>query len=187
MRLFVAFDLPQDVRDILGECIARLRQDAVSAKWMRPEALHVTLKFIGHVPEDMLSRIRAAVEPVRSSAPVEMQFRGIGFFPNDHRPRVIWCGVAASLNLASLAADVDAALEPLGIATESRAFLPHLTLARFKGPGNIAELREAASKYRDREFGSVRASEFHLFESFLKPSGAEYKNLAAFPFTLGAA
>lgn len=165
--------------------MARLRPAAGSAKWVRPEALHVTLKFIGHVPNDMLKRIRAALLVVRSAAPVDLQFRGIGFFPSDHRPRVIWCGVAASPNLSALAADVGAALEPLGIAAESRTFLPHLTLARWKEPEKPGKIQEAASEYCERDFGALRASEIHLFESFLKPSGAEYKKLDTFRFIEG--
>lgn len=166
--------------------MAQLRPSVGNVKWVRPEALHITLKFIGHVPVEMLPRIREALVGICSSSPVEMQFRGIGFFPSDHRPRVIWCGVAASPNLAALAADVNAALEPLGVAAESRAFLPHLTLARWKEPGRTGKIQEAAQEFRDRNFGALRASEFHLFESLLKPSGAEYKKLATFAFTGGA-
>lgn len=186
MRLFVAFDLPHEIRAALGECMARLRPSAGDAKWVRPEALHITLKFVGHKPEEMLSRIREALLGVCSSSPVEMQFRGIGFFPSGHRPRVIWCGVAASTNLAALAAEVNAALEPLGNEKESRAFLPHLTLARWKEAGRTGKIQEAANEFCDRNFGALRASEFHLFESFLKPSGAEYRKLATFTFTEGA-
>lgn len=166
--------------------MARLRPSAGGAKWVRPEALHITLKFIGHVPEETLARIREALVGIRSPSPVEMQFRGIGFFPSDHRPRVIWCGVAGSPNLAALAADVNAALEPLGVEKEPRAFLPHLTLARWKEPGSTGKIQEAAKEFRERNFGALRASEFHLFESFLKPSGAEYQKLATFIFTKGA-
>lgn len=182
MRLFVAFDLPQETREALAECMSRLRPSAGNARWVRPEALHVTLKFIGHVAEEMLPRIREALFRLRADSPVEMQFRGIGFFPSEHRPRVIWCGVAASPNLAALASDVNAALEPLGIAKEPRAFLPHLTLARWKEPAKGEKIQEAAGEFRDRSFGVLRSSEFHLFESFLKPSGAEYQRLATFAF-----
>jgi 2'-5' RNA ligase len=186
VRLFVAFDLPRETREALAECMARLRPSAGGAKWVRPEALHVTLKFIGHKPDEMLPRIRQALLAIRSPSSVEMQFRGIGFFPSENRPRVVWCGVAASPNLAALAADVSAALEPLGVAAETRAFLAHLTLARWKEPERAGKIQDAAQEFRDRNFGTLRASEFHLFESYLKPSGAEYKKLATFVFTGGA-
>ncbi len=186
MRLFVAFDLPRDTREALRECVARLRPAAGNAKWVRPEGLHVTLKFIGHQPEEMLPRLRQALLEIHCPAPVEMQFRGIGFFPGEYRPRVIWCGVAASPNLAALAGDVNAALEPLGIPAETRAFLPHLTLARWKEPERAVKIQEAAKEFRDRNFGVLCASEFHLFESFLKPSGAEYQKLATFAFNESA-
>lgn len=187
MRLFVALDLPEDVRLALRDLLAQLRPTCRSARWVRPEAMHITLKFIGETGPKKLDSIRAALVPVHSDRPVEMRFRGLGFFPNERRPRVIWCGVEASKNLAQLAASVESALEPLGIAPELRAFVPHLTLARIQSPEGINKLVQAANELKSNDCGSARETEFHLFESILKPSGAEYKRLASYPFVKGAA
>ena len=186
MRLFVALESPDNVRAALIDLVARLKPLCRSASWVRPEGMHVTLKFIGHAIADgdsqKLAAARAALAAVQSAAPVDLLFRGIGFFPNARRPRVAWCGIQASTNLVPLAADVERALEPLGIPRESRALVPHLTLARFKiPPGGDALVREAEN-FAGHEFGSTRETQFHLFESRLKPGGAEYAKIQSFRF-----
>jgi len=220
LRLFAALDLPDETRCAIGEATQALQSlthaDGKSGpvRWARPEGMHVTLKFIGHVgdpadPSDeqnILSSICAALATLRSRRPVEMNFRGIGFFPDAHRPRVVWCGVETSPNFASLAADTDGVLSSLGIEPNEKASVPHITLARFRSsnsfgnplgnrPGSrpdnrvggpltqaTADLLRAAEKMSSTSFGASSASEFHLFESFLKPSGAEYKRVRTFPF-----
>src|SRR5580658_5066374 len=102
--------------------IARLRDVARGARWVRPEGVHVTLKFIGETPPEQVSAIEGALRGARAAAPVEAKFRGAGFFPNERHPRVFWAGVEASPNLAELAGDVDRRLSALGIAAESREF-----------------------------------------------------------------
>jgi RNA 2',3'-cyclic 3'-phosphodiesterase len=152
------------------------------ARWVRPENLHVTLKFIGHVDAGKLEGIRAALAEVRSENPVALRFRGLGFFPNGKRPRVFWAGMEASPNLAPLASEIDARVKKLGIAGETREFAPHLTLARFDPPGISDGLSAIAQENAAREFGATRTEEFHLFESKTRPTGAEYTRLASFPF-----
>jgi RNA 2',3'-cyclic 3'-phosphodiesterase len=187
VRLFVALDLREEVRQVVRELIARLKPASRSARWVPPESMHMTLKFIGYAAPEKLEAILSALAPIRSPRPVELHFRGIGFFPDEKRPRVIWCGMEASANLASLAADVERALEPLGIAPESRDFVPHLTLARFNAPEKSPELVRIANELQSRELGSASENEFHLFESVLHRSGAEYRKLASYPFVQGAA
>ena len=118
-----------------------------------------------------------------------MDFRTLGFFPHERRPRVLWCGIAASPNLAKLAADVDSALTPSGIPAESRDFVPHLTLARFSlergGPGAADKVVRTADEMKSYDFGSARETEFHLIHSQLRPAGAEYTRLESFPIVKG--
>jgi RNA 2',3'-cyclic 3'-phosphodiesterase len=182
VRLFVALDIPDEVRRAIGEMIARLRDVARGARWVRPEGVHVTLKFIGETPEEQVAKIDAALRAVRAVGPVEAKFRGAGFFPNERHPRVFWAGVEASPNLAQLAGDVDARLASLGTEVETREFRPHLTLARFKSEDGLARLREEIKKLEPFDFGSMKTSEFHLFRSQLGPGGAKYTKLASFPF-----
>jgi 2'-5' RNA ligase len=187
VRLFVALQIPSAVRDNLAALIEELRAaDAAAtknkARWVRAENLHVTLKFIGNVDATKLDAIRAALGEVSAGGAVELRFRGVGFFPNEKRPRVLWAGIVASANLAPLAAGIDARIEKLGIARETREFAPHLTLARFDPPGISEKLQSAARENSAREFGAVRTGEFHLFESETRPTGAEYTHLSSFSF-----
>ena len=192
MRLFVALEIPTEVRDGFGALITELRAADSSfsknrARWVRPENLHVTLKFIGHVDAGKLDAIQAALAEVRVDRQIELRFRGLGFFPNGKRPRVFWAGIEGSPNLAPLAAEIEARLAKVGISGETREFVPHLTLARFDPPGISDGLSAIAQENVAREFGAARTGEFHLFESKTKPSGAEYMRLASFSFAPTAA
>ena len=191
MRLFVALEIPSAVRQHLRTLIAELRavdpeRSKGRARWVRPENLHVTLKFIGHVDTDKLRPIREALSEIGSEASVQVRFHGVGFFPGEKRPRVLWVGIDASPNVVILAKGIDQRLVPVGIAAETRAFTPHLTVARFDPPGISEKLREAMRNKSDTDFGTLRTNEFHLVESKLKPTGAEYTTLQSFRFAAEA-
>lgn len=189
MRLFVALDLPDAVRERLRDLMTQLKTACPEARWVRPEGIHVTLKFIGHVDAIKADAIREKLRTIRNERPVEVELRGIGFFPNDKRPRVAWAGVHGSANLAKLAADIEDAIAPLGIERESRQYSPHLTLARINPEKvqrpHIEKLVAAATKFEDANFGSAHATEFHLYESVTKPSGAEYRIIESYAFVKG--
>lgn len=186
MRLFVALDIPETVRHQLHGLMESLRKVCPGARWVRPEGIHVTLKFIGHVDGAKCGAIRRALERVHSERRVEMRFYGLGFFPNGTRPRVAWCGVEGTPNLAELAAEIDQAVARLGFEREKRAYTPHLTLARIDAEkvrrGEIEKLVDAAVEFAGASFGSASENEFHLYESVTKSSGAEYKKLQSFAF-----
>jgi RNA 2',3'-cyclic 3'-phosphodiesterase len=186
VRLFVALDFPDAVRDAIRNLIARLKPLCKDARWVRPEGMHVTLKFIGYVDAGKLDPIITALSKVHSDAPVEMRFRGVGFFPTERRPRVFWGGIEASPNLGELAAGIEHALEALEIEAEKREFLPHLTFARFESPKGTARLLEAAKELQSLDLGTTRETEFHLYESVLHRSGAEYTKRKSFSFVKGA-
>jgi 2'-5' RNA ligase len=146
----------------------------------------VTLKFIGHTQPERLEAICAALSAVRSDTPVELRFRGLGFFPNGNRPRVCWAGVQACPNLAALAGKIDKSLEQLGVPGETRLFAPHLTLARFEPPIISGKIHAVVESNISQDFGTLRTNEFHLFQSLLKPSGAEYTIVRSFSFSTEA-
>jgi 2'-5' RNA ligase len=187
MRLFVALEIPSAVREKLAALIEALRAVSPQTRWVRTENLHVTLKFIGEVPEAKLADIRVALAGIRSDLPCTLDFRGLGFFPNEKYPRVLWAGVEAPPNFRTLAADIDLAMEPLGIPREHRPFSPHLTLSRFERTWPPEKLRVAIHENGARDFGSLRTGKFHLIESKLKPSGAEYTTLESFAFAVAEA
>jgi RNA 2',3'-cyclic 3'-phosphodiesterase len=183
VRLFVALNLNDEVRAAIDQFCDKLRLEFPSARWVRTEGIHVTLKFIGEVASDVRPRIESALGNVHSDAPVEMMFRGTGFFPDARRPRVCWAGIDASPNLADVAAQVESQLEPLGIARESREFKPHLTLARIPETRGIEKLHDALRKLGPADFGMVRTNEMHLFQSELVRGGAKYTCLKTFTFS----
>jgi RNA 2',3'-cyclic 3'-phosphodiesterase len=187
MRLFVALEIPSTVRENLAELLKTLRAVSPQTRWVRPENLHVTLKFIGEVPEAKLSAIQNSLMGVRSDRPVTLDFQRLGFFPNEKHPRVFWAGIETSADLKTLAADIESAMEKLGIPREQRPFSPHLTLARFEPRRLPEKLRTAIQENAARDFGSLRTSQFHLIESNLKPSGAEYTTVESFRFAAAEA
>jgi RNA 2',3'-cyclic 3'-phosphodiesterase len=186
VRLFVALDLPDELRRALADVIERLKPTCREARWVRPETMHLTLKFIGHAVEDgdtqKLDAVRAALASVRSEHPIELCFHGVGFFPDARRPRVVWCGVKGSPNLARVVGEIEQALEPLGIPRDKREFVPHLTLARIESTRGADALARAAAELESRDFGSARETKFYIFESALKRTGAEYTKIEAYEF-----
>lgn len=182
MRLFVALELSEAVHAAVRDLIGRLERARADIRWVRPEGMHLTLKFIGEVPEEKLEPIRAALSGVTSPQPVTLEFRELGYFPNERRPRVLWVGIEASDNLAPLAAQIEAALEPLGIEREDRDYVPHLTLGRFKSSKRVDKLQEEIAALPAAEFGRIETGEFFLFQSKLSPAGAQYTKLELFPF-----
>lgn len=182
MRLFVALEIPAEVRTRLAALIRELRALAPEVKWVRAENLHLTLKFIGETESAKLDAIRAALAEVRSGHAIALLVQGLGFFPDDQRPRVLWAGTRVPDHLAQLAIDTDAVVASLGFPRERRPFAPHLTLARLAGTPIPEPLREAIQRDAVRAFGAWQAREFHLIESRLKPAGAEYTTVQSFPF-----
>jgi 2'-5' RNA ligase len=187
MRLFVALEIPSTVRENLADLVKALRAVSPQTRWVHPENLHVTLKFIGEVAEAKLGVIRSALAGVHSDQPAILEFRGLGFFPNEEHPRVFWARIEASANLKTLATDIDNVTERLGIPREYRPFSPHLTLARFEPPRVPEKLRVAILEHAAHNFGSLRTNQFHLIESKLKASGAEYTTVESFPFAAAEA
>jgi 2'-5' RNA ligase len=191
VRLFVALEISSTVRERFATLINQLRaleskSSPKKPRWVRPENLHVTLKFIGHIDPAPLDPIRATLAKLCSDGPVDLRFRGLGFFPNAKRPRVLWAGTAASPNLSSLARDIDSSLAKLGIPAEERAFTPHLTLARCEPSAISAAMAGVVERDSACDFGGLRTTQFHLVESKLKASGAEYTTLQSFVFAAEA-
>jgi 2'-5' RNA ligase len=180
VRLFVAIDVPQHVKDAIETGVARrLRGAASGARWTRPEGRHLTLKFLGNVDDDREAEIAGVVEAVAARhAAFEAAFNEIGGFPNVRRPRVLWVGIGQGNEaMAEIAADLESSFAPLGFEPEGRDFREHFTLARFPKP-TVLELPAIAVP--DEVF-AVR--ELILFESKLHPKGARYTVRDRFEFS----
>ncbi len=185
MRLFVAVDIPPSIRDTIVETCEQLKPAAPDARWVRPESLHLTLKFIGHRPDDLLERIQSALAQVHATASLKMELKGLYFFPQKRFPRVLAVFVhpqETMLAMGELAKKIEFRLEPLGIEREGRNFRAHLTVARLDPRGKHDALEKALADVMRSDFGAFETSEFHLYQSELKRGGAVYTRLASFPF-----
>jgi 2'-5' RNA ligase len=183
VRLFVAISLSVELLDRFSALLQELRALAPLAKFVPTENLHLTLKFLGEVPHAKLDEVRSVLSTIRSEQPGALEFRALAFFPNERHPKVLWVDVESTTSLKSLAANIDRATHTLGFPRETRAFTPHLTLARFYKPGLPPKLRAAVTDHAPSTFGSLVVSNFCLIESKLKPSGAEYTIRESFPLT----
>jgi RNA 2',3'-cyclic 3'-phosphodiesterase len=189
MRLFVALDIPGEIRAKISAYVDELRRIAPEEKWVRPESYHLTLKFIGEWKRDV-GELISALEQVQATH-VSLSFSGCGFFPNPRSPRVFWVGIHADEHLPMLARHVDESCSSLGIERENRDFTPHLTLARTRSgsprpkrderpSSTMRHLAERIAGMPEPDFGTMLATEFYLYESKLSSSGARYFKLKSF-------
>ena len=181
MRLFVAVDLPEEVREVLRGGLGSLKRDQSPARWVRPEGMHITLKFLGEQDPELVEGLDGAVAgPLSSLPPVTVRLGGGGYFPNDRRPRVAWVGGQA-VGLEGWARAVEDAAANLGVAREPRAFSLHLTLARLERPWGVQAVQHFLVQVGKWQFPEFVAREAVLFQSELQPSGAVYTPLRRWP------
>ncbi len=182
VRSFLAVEVTPAVREGLVSLKRELAAAGADVRWVRDQALHVTVKFLGSMAAENLARARGALAAALRSFPVfAVEARGLGVFPSLRRPRVVWVGTPAA-ELARLSAAIDAALDPLGVAPESRPFKGHITLGRVRSPKGWARLEEALKVHWNDDFGICEASELAAYRSDLRPDGALYTKLWTVPF-----
>ncbi len=178
MRLFVAIELTEKVREALRVAVDRLRPQ-LPLRWVPVENWHLTLKFIGEWPDERRGEVVSALRRVKWAGPIQFAVEGLGVLPSRRSPRVFWAGARHGEDLPELAASVDQALAVLGVERERRAFKPHITLGRVKKRIRPADLKRAIDDGQ-KEFGPVRTDRFVLFQSELRPSGAVYRKVEEF-------
>ncbi len=186
VRAFIAIDLPQDIRRELRELIDRLEaaMDGLPIRWVRPEAIHLTLRFLGDTGLEQVPELKRDLEGIgRDNQAFSIHVGGLGCFPNLRRPRVLWVGVQEETGaLKRLQQGVEDMCRRLGFSPERRSFSPHLTLARVRqgGEAKVAGAFERSiNSERDESLGQVLVEEVILFRSELKPDGAVYRQLAS--------
>ncbi|MFH1139327.1 MAG: RNA 2',3'-cyclic phosphodiesterase [Pseudomonadota bacterium] len=183
MRSFFAISLPEEFREEISRLRDQLRPCGADVKYVRPESVHLTLKFLGDIPEAMATPLsRAVSQAASSSTPFDLKIQGVGLFPGPRRPRVIWLGLTGDVEkLSALRETVETVAEQFGFPREDRAFTPHLTLGRVRSPRGGDSLAANLNKLDPRPLGFT-ARELVLFQSILKPSGAVYNPLERIPF-----
>ncbi len=183
VRAFVAVNLDQGLKDALAKVQERLKATRADVGWVRPESLHLTLKFLGQVEE---SRLGAVAKAIGTAATGYGSFRlvlgGLGAFPQPRAARVVWIGVQQGAEaLLTLQARVEAGLEALGFAREERPFAAHLTLGRVRGPARREQLAVALTSIPAEPLGEMMLHRIDLMKSELGPGGARYTALQTFP------
>jgi RNA 2',3'-cyclic 3'-phosphodiesterase len=177
MRLFLAVELPDKVRDVIARGLATLKRDQPAARWVRAEGIHVTLKFLGEVPDTAVAALGEAVPPALAAfAPVQVRLGGGGFFPNERRARVAWLGGTAP-GLEAWAAALEDVAAGLGVEREQRPFSLHLTLARLERPWGVQAVEHFKVQAGKWQLEPFVAREVVLFRSELQPGGAVYTAL----------
>jgi 2'-5' RNA ligase len=192
MRTFIALDIDDAIRQRIQRFMEGVSGFAPDARWVRPESLHVTLKFIGEKPTEVVEEVKRALSNIRAES-FEVSIRGYGFFPTAKAARVFWVGIESGPQLSALAKSVDEATFALGIPKEDHAFTPHLTLARGGGRSgaprwrkddatnkNFQHLQDKLAALPTPDFGTMAAHEFFLYQSQLSQGGSRYTKIADF-------
>jgi len=183
LRLFVALDLPAGHRQEIGRRAAALRREVPSARWVRPEAMHLTLAFLGDTPAERVDELTAALAPVFAALPVlDLALAGAGTFPPRRPARVAWVGLTGPAALSTLQRRVaDAAFGVLDRAAEGKPFHAHVTVARPRRPWNRRAADQFAAAFETPVGEPFTVREGVLYRSELNPGGAIYTPLARFP------
>lgn len=180
IRAFIAIELPEEARAELGRMIDALRKavgggGGKDLKWVNPDNIHLTLKFLGDVAPEMIDEVAGAMDEAASgTGPMSLAIGGVGGFPNLRSPRVVWAGLDAPEELAELHEALEDALAPLGFAPEERAFRPHLTLCRVKAPAAGRSIGPKAEALDPGEKVRFTAGSISLIKSVLTPKGPKY-------------
>jgi 2'-5' RNA ligase len=187
IRAFIAIELSEEIQSQLEQVTAVLknRSGGLPIRWVPVENVHLTLKFLGDVSLSNLELLKKMLRSVGSAHhPFEVSAGGLGTFPNPHRPRVIWIGLEAPAEMASLQHAVDVDTARLGYDREERPFSPHLTVGRVSRNASPAEIRAIARVVEESRVGFLGAAwveAVHLFKSELQPGGAVYTCLFSAP------
>jgi 2'-5' RNA ligase len=180
LRVFLAVHPSSEVLAEIERTREELAASGADVRWARADGIHVTIKFLGEVPEPELGGIeRALGERLAELEPIDVEARGLGVFPNWKRPRIVWVGLEGE-GLGMIADAAERALAPLGFPPEGREFAAHLTLGRVRSLRGWETLSRQLQTDRERAFGRSRIAEATLYKSDLRPDGSVYTPLRVF-------
>lgn len=183
VRAFLAIPLPRQVQDSIKSVQRSLHVRIPDVRWTTTENLHLTLHFFGEVEQETLEKIKVSVLSVRGcKRPFPVEVKGLGTFPNRHRPRILWLGLEPKDQLGQLYEICRKNLQQAGVATESRPYTPHLTIGRLRErKGSLTGLTGGNSSIGCERIGRFCVDRLVLFESRLQPGGAEHIPLLTVP------
>jgi len=179
MRTFIAIEIPDEIKKEMAKVQDELKRSGADAGWTRPEGIHLTLKFLGEVPEAKIEEIKKAlVQAAETTSRFRLKIAGAGTFPNPKNPRVVWLGVSGDIDkLSALQGSVEKSMMAMGFDREERAFSPHLTLARIKYLRPQYSWQKAIDSIKDIRLAEFDVDYVNLMKSDIKPSGAVYTEI----------
>jgi RNA 2',3'-cyclic 3'-phosphodiesterase len=179
MRTFIAIEIPDEIKKEMAKVQDELKRSGADAGWTRPEGIHLTLKFLGEVPEAKIEEIKKAlVQAAETTSRFRLKIAGAGTFPNPKNPRVVWLGVSGDIDkLSALQGSVEKSMMAMGFDREERAFSPHLTLARIKFLRPQYSWQKAIDSIKDIRLAEFDVDYVNLMKSDIKPSGAVYTKI----------
>lgn len=187
LRTFIAVDFPIDVKLKIEEITAyfktQLPKQAI--KWVDPNNMHLTLKFMGETPIEKLERIKASIHQVVTTFQIfSIEIKTLGMYPNANQPRVIWLGIQGGENLITLHKQLDASLKEVGIQPERRPFSPHLTIGRVRRNADLESVKtlgKTLSQFKVSSLGNISITQIVYYQSELTPQGPNYTILQSTP------
>lgn len=179
VRTFIAIKLTPEIISNISGVQEELKKSVIEVKWVKPENIHLTLKFLGHITPEELEKVKLATrETLKPFAPFEVSVSGLGAFPKIEYPRVIWVGIdKGKKELTKIASRIEENLAKIGFAKEKRGFSPHLTLGRIKSLKGGERLIETFTKLKAANLGSMRVTKISIMKSELRPLGPVYTSL----------
>lgn len=179
MRCFIAIELPDTVETILEEIQENFKKCGIDLKWVKPGAIHLTLKFLGNVQEETVGEIVQRMKKVCGGyTTFALALKGVGIFPNLRSPRVLWVGIRDGDVLVRFQKEIDAGMASLGFKRENRGFTPHLTLGRFRSFKGVKCFHDIMKQYEGKDFGTFQVHSLSLMRSDLHPAGARYSRIS---------
>jgi len=180
IRSFIAIDIPQSIKNIIARVQSDFKESGADVKWVNPELIHLTLKFLGNIKEEQIDEIKKSmIKSVKGITPFFMTLRDIGVFPNIRYPRVIWMGLEDKTErLLILQKNIEENLNILGFTPEERKFSPHLTIGRLKSLKGKSRLANMIHAKKDMNIdGSISVNKINLMKSELRVTGPIYSVL----------
>ncbi len=184
IRTFLAIDLPEGIKRGISGLQDRLKRDECHIGWVRPEAIHLTLKFLGEIDEKGVPEIEAAItKATKGFVPFNLRIMGLGVFPNLKKPGIIWLGInEEGDNLLRLQSRIEEEMEKIGHPREERGFKPHLTIGRVRDPSGLKGLIDAIESEKEVDLGGFETEAVLIMRSDLRPEGPTYTRLCEIKF-----
>ena len=182
MRCFIAIEISEVIKSVLLEIEEELKKYGADVRWVKPDNIHLTLKFLGNIKDESTDKIIKTVEEICSRYDsFDLMIKGLGIFPNRKSPRVLWVGIEGNDILAALQKEIDEGMSSLGFENEKRKFTAHLTLGRFRSPRGNEALLDALNQRKNDSFGHITVKSLFLIKSDLSPAGARYIKISDAP------